>query len=119
AQFARENKVPILGICLGFQVMVIEAARHLLNLEGANSTEVNEGANPACIIFMPEGSKTHMGGTMRLGARATKVRSSLPSGEPSIAADVYGTVDTVMERHRHRYEVNPELVEQLETTGLC
>src|SRR5690606_16281656 len=73
AQFARENKVPILGICLGFQVMVIEAARHLLNLEGANSTEVNEGANPACIIFMPEGSKTHMGGTMRLGARATKV----------------------------------------------
>jgi CTP synthase len=119
ARFARENKVPILGVCLGFQVMVIEAARHLLSWEGAHSTEINEEANPACIVFMPEVSKTHMGGTMRLGARATVIRPTLGNGEPSIAADVYGKVDKVMERHRHRYEVNPELIDQLETSGLC
>ncbi|XP_042942060.1 CTP synthase-like isoform X3 [Carya illinoinensis] len=71
AKYARENKVPFLGICLGMQVAVIEFARSVLGLQDANSTEFDANTRNPCIIFMPEGSKTHMGGTMRLGSRRT------------------------------------------------
>jgi CTP synthase len=67
AQYARTNNVPFLGICLGLQIAVIELARNVLGLQGANSTEFNPDTAHDVVIFMPEGSRTHMGGTMRLG----------------------------------------------------
>jgi len=69
AKYARENNIPFLGICLGMQIAVIEFARSLLCLPDANSTEFEPETKHPCIIFMPEGSITHMGGTMRLGSR--------------------------------------------------
>ncbi|KAJ6429374.1 hypothetical protein OIU84_020912, partial [Salix udensis] len=71
AKYARENKVPFLGICLGMQIAVIEFAQSILGLHDANSTEFDPQTSHPCVIFMPEGSKTHMGGTMRLGSRRT------------------------------------------------
>lgn len=113
AKYARENKIPYLGICLGMQIAVIEYARSVLGMVGANSTEIDpKTANP-CVIFMPEGSKTHMGGTMRLGSRRTYFQSG-----DCITAKLYQKADYVEERHRHRYEVNPDMVEKLEQAGL-
>jgi CTP synthase len=71
AKYARENNVPYLGICLGMQIAVIEFARSVMKLRGANSTEFDPATTTPCVIFMPEGSKTHMGATMRLGSRRT------------------------------------------------
>ena len=113
AGYARENKVPYLGVCLGLQVATIEFCRNVLGMEGANSTEFDEDTPHPAVVFMPEISKTHMGGTMRLGTKPT----------PFLVDDckmrrLYGDVDHVDERHRHRYEVNPELIEQIEGAGL-
>ena len=113
AEYARENNVPYLGVCLGLQVATIEFCRNVLGMEGANSAEFEEGAPHAAIVFMPEISKTHMGGTMRLGTKPT----------PFLVDDckikrLYGGVGHVDERHRHRYEVNPELIEDIESSGL-
>ncbi|XP_020251406.1 CTP synthase-like isoform X3 [Asparagus officinalis] len=77
AKYARENSIPYLGICLGMQIAVIEFARSVLKLEDANSTEFDPDTSNPCVIFMPEGSKTHMGGTMRLGSRRTYFQKSL------------------------------------------
>ncbi|RZC67597.1 hypothetical protein C5167_011284 [Papaver somniferum] len=113
AEYARENRIPFLGICLGMQTAVIEFARNVLNLQDANSTEFDpQTANP-CVIFMPEGSKTHMGGTMRLGSRTTYFQTT-----DCKSAKLYGNVTSVDERHRHRYEVNPSMIKQLESAGL-
>ncbi|KAI3996993.1 hypothetical protein MKX01_021269 [Papaver californicum] len=113
AEYARENRIPFLGICLGMQTAVIEFARNVLNLQDANSTEFDpETANP-CVVFMPEGSKTHMGGTMRLGSRTTHFQTT-----DCKSAKLYGNVTSVDERHRHRYEVNPAMIKQLESAGL-
>lgn len=71
AQYARENHVPYLGICLGMQVAVIEFARHVCKQPSANSTEFDQATPFPAVVFMPEGSKTHKGGTMRLGLRRT------------------------------------------------
>ncbi|KAL6561826.1 hypothetical protein OROGR_002833 [Orobanche gracilis] len=106
AKYARENKVPYLGICLGMQIAVIEFARSVLGLHNANSTEFDPNTQNPCVIFMPEGSKTHMGGTMRLGSRRTYFHAE------------YGNRSSIDERHRHRYEVNPDMVQQLEHAGL-
>ncbi|XP_031124435.1 CTP synthase-like isoform X2 [Ipomoea triloba] len=114
AKYARENRIPYLGICLGMQIAVIEFARSILGLKDANSTEFDPNTQNPCVIFMPEGSKTHMGGTMRLGSRRTYFQVA-----DCISAKLYGNKDFVDERHRHRYEVNPEMVEQLEAAGLC
>ncbi|XP_019160384.1 PREDICTED: CTP synthase-like isoform X2 [Ipomoea nil] len=114
AKYARENRIPYLGICLGMQIAVIEFARSILGLKDANSTEFDPNTQNPCVIFMPEGSKTHMGGTMRLGSRRTYFQVA-----DCISAKLYGNNDFVDERHRHRYEVNPEMVEQLEAAGLC
>ncbi|XP_031392837.1 CTP synthase-like isoform X1 [Punica granatum] len=113
AKYARENRVPYLGICLGMQIAVIEFARSVLGLQDANSTEFDLNAKNPCVIFMPEGSKTHMGGTMRLGSRRTYFQVS-----DCVSAKLYGNRSYIDERHRHRYEVNPEMVTRLERAGL-
>ncbi|KAL9675445.1 hypothetical protein QQ045_003647 [Rhodiola kirilowii] len=113
AKYARENQVPYLGICLGMQTAVIEFARSILGMEDANSTEFNAQTCNPCVIFMPEGSKTQMGGTMRLGSRKTHFNDM-----DCKAAKLYGNESSVDERHRHRYEVNPEMIEQFEESGL-
>jgi len=82
----------------------------------ANSTEFFENIENPLIIFMPEVSKTHMGGTMRLGLRPTVLEPESKSW--SKIRKLYGGAGTIWERHRHRYEVNPECVEKLEASGL-
>ncbi|CAA7020902.1 unnamed protein product [Microthlaspi erraticum] len=113
AKYARENRVPYLGICLGMQLAVIEYARTVLGLPDANSTELDPNTKSPCVIFMPEGSKTHMGGTMRLGSRRTYFQA-----KDSKSAKLYGNRSFVDERHRHRYEVNPAMVPRFESSGL-
>ena len=111
---ARENKIPFLGICLGMQASVIEYRRSVLGKKLSHSAEFKndlvEGEDDV-IIFMPEGDRARMGGTMRLGARETILR------EGSLVRKLYGQ-PRVMERHRHRYEVNPKMVDELEAAGL-
>lgn len=113
AKYARENKVPYLGICLGMQIAVIEYARSVVGLKDANSTEFDPTTHHPCVIFMPEGSKTHMGATMRLGSRRTYFHLM-----DSKSAKLYGNQRYIDERHRHRYEVNPQMVPLLENAGL-
>ena len=113
AEYARTNNIPYLGVCLGLQVATIEFCRNVLGMEGSNSTEFDEDTPHPAVVFMPEISKTHMGGTMRLGTKPT----------PFLVDDckmrrLYGGAEHVDERHRHRYEVNPELIEQIEGAGL-
>lgn len=122
AQYARENKVPYLGICLGMQVAVIEYARNVANLSGAHSTEFNlKSENPVVGLITEwtnaEGSKeirseeSDLGGTMRLGAQNCNLK------EGTKAFDAYGSA-VVEERHRHRYEVNNFYLSALEKAGL-
>uniref|UniRef100_A0A383WIW8 CTP synthase n=1 Tax=Tetradesmus obliquus TaxID=3088 RepID=A0A383WIW8_TETOB len=113
AQYAREHKVPYLGICLGMQVAVIEFARNVLGVKDADSTEFNPGTPNPAVVFMPEISTKHMGGTMRLGGRRTVLQSI-----SCLTAKLYQKEQYIDERHRHRYEVNPEMVPQLEAAGL-
>ncbi|XP_061355425.1 uncharacterized protein LOC133299952 isoform X2 [Gastrolobium bilobum] len=113
AKYARENRIPFLGICLGMQIAVIEFARSVLGVQDANSTEFDPNTKSPYVIFMPEGSKTHMGGTMRLGSRRTYFQV-----KECKSAKLYGGKSYIDERHRHRYEVNPELVARLENAGL-
>ena len=114
-KFARENKIPTLGLCLGLQCMVIEFARNEAGLEGASSTEFDEDAKYPVIATMAEQvdilKAGDLGGTMRLGTYDAKL---IPG---SIVASVYGSTD-VNERHRHRYEVNNEYREQIGNAGL-
>ncbi|EDW70325.2 CTP synthase isoform X4 [Drosophila virilis] len=112
-QWARENRKPFLGICLGLQAAVIEFARNVLSLQDANSTEINPETTNPLVIDMPEHHIGQMGGTMRLGKRTT-----IFSEQTSIIRKLYGNPRTVDERHRHRYEVNPQYVSQLESHGM-
>jgi CTP synthase len=113
-RYARESRVPFLGVCLGMQAAVIEYTRSVLLRPGASSREFAPDCSEddAAVIFMPEGDREVFGGTMRLGAR----RTTLAPG--SLAAALYGDASSVLERHRHRYEVNPSLVSLLEARGL-
>lgn len=113
-RYARENKIPFLGICLGMQAVVAEYARSVLKRAAATSREFNAvcADDDAAIIYMPEIDPTTMGGTMRLGARNTDLRPD------SVAYQLYGQSARISERHRHRYEVNPALVSALEAKGL-
>jgi CTP synthase len=115
AEWARTNKTPYLGICLGMQIAVIEFARHVCNLPQASSIELHEQCEDPVVIFMPEIDKTTMGGTMRLGIRPTIFQ---PGSEWSKLRKLYGEKKTILERHRHRYEVNPEYIDRLAEGGL-
>jgi len=113
ASHCRKCSVPYLGICVGMQTAVIELARCDLGWEDANSTEFDEGTANPVVVFLPESSSTVMGGTMRLGTRATII------GDPdSLACKLYGGTPVIYERHRHRYEVNISYVPRLEAQGL-
>lgn len=113
ANYCRTKKVPYLGICVGLQTAVIEFAREVLGLAGANSEEFDQKSPHKVVIFMPESSATVLGGTMRLGTRATVMQDP-----KSLGRRLYGGRELIYERHRHRYEVNPEYVERLEAKGL-
>lgn len=113
-KWCRTNDVPFLGICLGLQVAVIEFARNVLDIPTANSTEIDANTTDPFIIDMPEHNPGQMGGTMRLGKRTTYFKSD----ENSILKQLYGNKDYIEERHRHRYEVNPQYIKILEDAGL-
>ena len=111
-QYARENNIPFLGICLGMQMAVIEYSRNVLGLKDANSVEMNENTSSPVINLMEE-QKTVVdkGGTMRLGAWKCDLK------EGSKAFEIYGS-SQIDERHRHRFEFNNEYKEQLEAAGM-
>ena len=113
ANYARTTNKPYLGVCLGLQVAVVEFCRNVLGWEGANSTEFDEQTPHPVVVFMPEISKSHLGGTMRLGSRPTIFQV-----EQSNIRTLYGDSLHVDERHRHRYEVNPDCVDAIESKGL-
>ncbi|GAB1641562.1 CTP synthase [Krasilnikovia sp. MM14-A1259] len=116
SRYARENRIPVLGLCLGLQCMTIDAARHLAGLTGANSLEFEEQAQHPVISTMADqedivAGKGDLGGTMRLGAYP----AALAPG--SIVAQAYGSTE-ISERHRHRYEVNNSYRDKLAAAGL-
>jgi CTP synthase len=111
-QVARERRIPYLGICLGMHVAVSEFARHVVGLDGANSTEMDPETPYAVIDLLPEQKGVEdLGGTMRLGARAVEV------ADGTRARELYGEA-VIFERHRHRYEVNNHFRAQLIDAGL-
>ncbi|ARN20039.1 CTP synthase [Piscinibacter gummiphilus] len=121
AQYAREHKLPYLGICLGMQVATIEYARHMAGLDGANSTEFDTEAKHPVIALIDEwqdadgsiqkrNAQSDLGGTMRLGAQSSDVKRG------TLAHEIYG--DVVTERHRHRYEANVNYLDKLSEAGL-
>lgn len=112
-KWCRETKKPFLGICLGLQTAVVEFSRNVLNLAGANTTEIDPDAEHAIVIDMPEYNPGMMGSTMRLGKRTTVF-----AHENSVLKQLYGNKESIEERHRHRYEVNPKYVPQLEAAGM-
>ncbi|MGB7342398.1 MAG: CTP synthase [Phototrophicaceae bacterium] len=112
ARFAREKKIPYLGLCLGMQVMCIEFARHVLDYEDANSSEFNENTPyPIISLMLDQRDITDMGGTMRLGSYPCKLQPN------TLASRLYGT-DTIHERHRHRFEFNNEYRDIFEQNGM-
>jgi CTP synthase len=111
-QVAREDGIPYLGVCLGMQIAVMEFARHVAGMDGANSTEFDPETPHPVIDLLPEQKEvTDLGGTMRLGADPVKIHAD------TRARDLYGEA-VVYERHRHRYEVNLFLRKRLEAAGL-
>jgi len=113
ARYAREHKVPYLGVCLGMQIAVIEWARHMCGMRDANSSEFDPGTPYPVIDMLPEQRQIEeRGGTMRLGA------SPVHLVEGTKAWDSFGGHEVVYERHRHRYEVNPALRPAMEQAGL-
>ena len=111
-RYARENDVPFLGLCLGFQMAVVEYARNVLDLEGAHSAEMEPDTPHPVIDILPEQEGVEdMGGTMRLGAQDTDIEPG------TLAHDLYDDT-TCRERHRHRYEVNPEYIDDIEAAGM-
>lgn len=112
ARWAREKKVPFLGICLGFQLAVVEFARNVCGMTEAGSAELDEDCKDPTVVYMPEISRTHLGGTMRLGLRPTLFSDKSESW--SKIRQLYGDAPIIWERHRHRYEINPERVSAIE-----
>ena len=112
SKYARENKIPYFGLCLGLQIMVIEAARNLLGYEDSNSTEFDETTSFPVIDLMPEQLKSlHKGASMRLGLYECKIIDS------TYTKKIYKSTN-IKERHRHRYEVNNKYVKELANVGL-
>ncbi len=111
-RFARENRIPYLGLCLGLQLMVVEHARNVCDLSGAHSTEFDPNTKHPVVTLLPEQKDIKFkGATMRLGNYECILRDG------TLAYGAYGT-NRIVERHRHRYEVNPEYVGELEAHGL-
>ena len=111
-QYARENKIPFLGICLGMQMAIVEYARHVLGYQDANSIELDPDTTHPVIALMPEqNGVTDLGGTLRLGAYPCVLKDG------SVARELYGKKE-ISERHRHRYEVNNDYREELEQHGM-
>ncbi|MCD2204855.1 CTP synthase [Halobacterium sp. KA-6] len=111
-QYAREHDVPFLGLCLGFQLAVVEYARNVLGMEDAHSSEINEETPHPVIDLLPEQYDLEdLGGTMRLGAHETQIEPG------TLAHELYGDTSCT-ERHRHRYEVNPDYIDDLTENGL-
>ncbi len=121
-RYARENKIPYLGICLGMQVAVIEFARHVARLEGAHSTEFEEQCAHPVIALITEwqdeegeleqrSKDSDLGGTMRLGGQSARLKPD------TLAHSAYAQ-DVILERHRHRYEFNNTYLERLQNAGL-
>jgi CTP synthase len=116
-RYAREHKIPVLGLCLGLQCMVIEVARDLAGITGANSSEFDPGTPDPVVATMADqedvvAGDRDMGGTMRLGLYPANLKPG------TIVSDLYGGATQVEERHRHRYEVNNAYRERLEQAGL-
>ncbi len=114
-RFAREKRIPYFGLCYGMQLMTIEYARHVLGLKDANTTEIKPKTPDPVIMILPEQSeklaRKDYGGSMRLGAYPCELEKG------TIAHDAYGK-NRISERHRHRFEVNPDYIGQLEKAGL-
>jgi CTP synthase len=121
-QYARENRIPYLGICLGMQLAIVEYARHAASLQGAHSTEFNQSAPHPVIALISEWQdekgtteqrteKSEMGGTMRLGAQEVRLSHGSRSHQ------IYGS-DVIQERHRHRYEFNNRYLQKMMNAGL-
>ncbi len=111
-KYARMNKIPFFGICLGMQCAVIEAARNMAGLKDATSGEFDENSSCQVIAMLNEQKNvTNIGGTQRVGEYSAKIKKG------TLAYDLYKT-EHIVERHRHRYEFNPEYAHQLETAGL-
>ncbi|ELB3255089.1 CTP synthase [Campylobacter coli] len=121
--YARENKIPFLGICLGMQLALVEFARHVLKIEDANSSEFDDKCSNPIVYLIDEfmdasgkkqirTAKTPLGGTMRLGSYECKVKPN------SLLAKVYNNAKNIKERHRHRYEANPKYRKEFEDKGL-
>merc|ERR1712059_120142 len=104
---------PYLGVCLGLQCAVIEFARNVLHWADAHSTEMNPETTHPVVIDMPEHHGGDMGGTMRLGKRQTVFKTA-----DSVLRQMYGNTDTIEERHRDRYEVNPKYIADYEAAGM-
>ncbi|MFA6133664.1 MAG: CTP synthase [Phycisphaerae bacterium] len=112
-RYARENKVPYLGICLGFQMAVIEYARNVCGLAGADSTEMDPACKHPVIDILPEQKKIEgLGGNMRLGGQDVDVASG------TLAAELFGRAGRIRMRFRHRYEVDPKYIAALEQGGM-
>ncbi|PSK38251.1 CTP synthase [Candidozyma pseudohaemuli] len=117
ANYARVNNVPYLGVCLGLQVAVIDFVRSMLGYEKSTSMEFHPEADEetSSVVYMPDVDQINLGGTMRLGIHSTKFSKDL---EWSKLRKLYGGAESVLERHRHRYEVNPKLIDRIEEKGL-
>jgi len=110
-EYVRENKIPFLGLCFGFQLAVIEVARHVAKLKDANSSELCETPHPVIDLLEEQKEVVGKGGTMRLGDYELFIRGD------TLAEKVYGK-KKIVERHRHRYEVNPAYIERMESEGV-
>ncbi len=114
-EYARKNNIPFLGLCYGLQLAVVEFSRNVCGMDNANSSEINEKTEFPVIDIMPEQKEkiqnNHYGATMRLGGWEAVLKKD------SLVHQMYGK-DRISERHRHRYEVNPEYIEKLESKGM-
>ncbi len=112
-KYARENRLPYLGICLGFQMAVVEYARNVCGMAGADSSEINPDCEQAVIDILPEQKKIEgLGGNMRLGGQDVTIEPG------TLAAELFGGAENIRQRFRHRYEADPKYVEQLQAGGM-